>query len=109
MGQVTDTTVRDIVRAEVQSAMNDVKRDIAKLETRLRDLHATQADVQRALHETKAHSSQTNGVANLSSTLSQISLAVDEIRARVKRSEETSRYTAGYVAMRLKERYDKNY
>ena len=109
MGQVTEAAVRDIVRSEVNSAMSDVKRDIAKLESRMRDLHAVQADVQRTIHDIGTLSSQTKGVANLSSAVSQISLAVDEIRARVKRSEETSRYTAGYVAMRLKERYDKQY
>lgn len=109
MGQLTDANVRDIVRSEVHSAMGDIKRDLAKIESRLHDLQAMQSDVQRTLHDVGALASQTKGLSNLSATLSQINFAVDEMRARVKRAEETSRYTAGYVAMRLKERYDKQY
>ncbi len=109
MGELTDANVRNIIRSELGSLAGEVKRDIAKLEGRIHDLQAMQADVQRTLRDVEQLMSQTKSVTNLTGALSQMQLAIEEIRVRAKRSEETSRYTAGYVAMRLKERYDKNY
>ncbi len=109
MGQLTDSHVRDIVRSEVHTLSNDIRRDIAKLESRLQDMHALQSDVQRTLHDIEQVMGQTKNIASVSSVLSQLQLSIDDIRARVKQAEESNRYTAGYVAMRLKERYEKHY
>ena len=109
MSDLTDSSVRAIVHAEVQSIESDIRRDLAEIKNRIQDLHSIQADVQRTVRDVEQLMSQTKNVAGISSLLSQINLSIDEIRTRTKHAEETSRYTAGYVAMRLKERYDKQY
>lgn len=109
MGQLTDGNVRDIVRSELNSLSGDIKRELSKVDSRIQDLRAMQSDVQRTIREVEQLMSQTRSITNISNVLSQIQLSLDEIRVRAKRSEESSRYTAGYVAMRLKERYDKKY
>lgn len=109
MGQLTDGNVRDIVRSELNGLSGDIRRELSQLERRIQDLHTIQTDIQRTIRDVEQMMSQTRNITNLSSVLSQLQLSLDEIRVRAKRSEESSRYTAGYVAMRLKERYDKKY
>lgn len=109
MGQISDSTIRDIVRAEVSSMAGDIKREIGKLDNRIQTLHALQSDIQRTIHDIEQVMGQTKNIASLSSLISQMQISIDEIRVRAKHSEESSRYTAGYVAMRLKERYDQQY
>lgn len=109
MGQLTDSSIRDIVRAEVHAMAGDIRRDLGRIENRIQDLLAIQADVQRTIRDIDQVMGQAKNIASLSSIVSNLQLSIDEIRVRVKHSEESSRYTAGYVAMRLKERYDKQY
>lgn len=109
MADLTDANVRAIVHAEVGSMAADMRRELSEVKGRINELHSIQADVQRAVRDVEQLMSQTKSVANISTVLSQISIAIDEIRSRTKHAEETSRYTAGYVAMRLKERYEKQY
>ncbi|HTK39906.1 MAG TPA: hypothetical protein VL362_03500 [Patescibacteria group bacterium] len=109
MGQLTDASVRDIIRSEVHSAVGDVRRELSRIDNHIQDLRVIQADVQRAVRDMEQLLAQTKNLTKLSGLLSQLQLSIDDIRIRAKRSEETSRYTAGYVAMRLRERYDKKY
>lgn len=109
MSQISDSSIRDIVRAEVNSMAGDVKREISKLESRIQSLHSVQSEIHRKVNDIEQALGQTRSIASLASLISQMQLSIDEIRVRTKHSEESSRYTAGYVAMRLKERYDKQY
>lgn len=48
-------------------------------------------------------------VKRLSREVERLRTTVEDLKLKVQRVEDSSKYTAGYVAMRLKERYDKSY
>lgn len=109
MADLNESTVRSIIRAEIGSLASDIRRDITKLESRISELHSLQSDVHRTLSSVDKLLSQTTAIANVARGLQNIQLTMDELRTRAQHTEESSRYTAGYVAMRLKERYEKPY
>ncbi len=86
MADLTDSNVRSIVRDELRDVANTLKH----LEHSLSSLEAKLHDFQRLMHDVQA-----------------LDHNLKDMHARIKHGEEMSQYTAGYVAMRLKEKYDR--
>lgn len=89
MADLTDASVRGIVRDELRDVKNDLKslqHSISTIESRLSELR---------------------DVGSLAQTMQSAERRLHDIETRVKHAEEMSQYTAGYVAMRLKEKYDR--
>ncbi len=109
MSDLTEATVRGAVRAEIANVQGDIKRlegMVNRIEARLNELQTVQSEVHRMVSDVTRLQEQLRNVPTLGQAVQHIQTIVDEVRSRVQHTEESSRYTAGYVAMRLKERYD---
>ena len=109
MSDISEANIRSIVRSEMNAVADSIKREISRLDSKLSEIHSVQGDVHRSLYSVERVMSQTSSIPNLSKSLHDINVNLESIRLRVKHAEDLSQYTAGYVAMRLKERYDKSY
>lgn len=110
MSDLSESAVQSIVRGEVSSLRGEVKRlesSISKIEARLNELHSLQNDIHATVIEIMRMHDQMKGVANITQAVHQTRALVEEVKIRVQHVEESARYTAGYVAMRLKERYER--
>lgn len=109
MSDLTESTVRGIVRGEVAGLQGEIKRlegTLGRINSRLGELHSVQNEVHRMVSDVARMQDQIRTVPGFQPLLQQMRTTIDELRVRVQRTEESARYTAGYVAMRLKERYD---
>ncbi len=109
MSDLTEATVRGVVRSELANVQNDIKRLeglVSRVETRLNELHTVQNEVHRMVSDVTRLQDQLRNVPALGQSIQRVQTVVDEIRTRAQHAEESARYTAGYVAMRLKERYE---
>lgn len=110
MSDLTEATVRGVVRSEMANLQNDIKRLeglVLRVEARLNELQTVQSEVHRMVSGVTQLQDQLRNVPLLSQSVQHIQTAIDEVRTRAQHAEESARYTAGYVAMRLKERYEK--
>jgi t-SNARE complex subunit (syntaxin) len=111
MSELTDSKVQSIVRSELSNIHQDVKRIdslLSRIEDKLNDLRNVQTEVHQAVMDINQLQQQTRNIPNnLNQTVTSIQQAIEDIKSRTQRAEESSKYTAGYVAMRLKERYER--
>lgn len=109
MSDLTEASIRGAVRSELAALQADMRRfddALVRIDARLNELQSMYGDVRRALGDMIRVQDQLKNMPTLYQSVQQVHAAIDEIRARAQRVEESARYTAGYVAMRLKERYD---
>lgn len=109
MSNLTEAMIRGVVHTEIMNLQSDVKRlegAIARIDGRLGELHTLQSEMHRMVSGVAQLQDQLRNVPTLGQAVQHIQAVVDEVRGRAQRAEESARYTAGYVAMRLKERYD---
>ncbi len=109
MSDLTEAAVRGVVGGGVTTLQGDIRRlesAIAKIEGRLGDLHHLQSEMHRMVSDVTRLQDQLRNMPSLYQWSQHVQVTIEEIRARAQRAEESARYTAGYVAMRLKERYD---
>lgn len=109
MSDLTEAIARGVVHTEVANLQGDIRRlegAIERTMARLNELHSLQSEVHRMVSDVTRLQDQLRNVPMLGQSIQRLQAVVDEVRTRAQHTEESSRYTAGYVAMRLKERYD---
>lgn len=110
MPTLSDAQVRTIVRDElrdVHGAIAKLQAEIGKLEARLAPLSVIEQELHRLEPNVRSLSQHAYNIAGVADAVQTISQHVDIIHNRVKHAEELSQYTAGYVAMMLKERHER--
>lgn len=111
MADINEASIQRAVQAAVTNLSNDLKRvenQVSRLESAMHDFHTLQREIHQMISNIQQLQNQTRNLPpNLAQDIQQIHHAVEEVRIRSQHAEESSKYTAGYVALRLKERFDK--
>ena len=112
MATLTDKEVRTVVRDEIREVKNELHQLhqlLSRIDSKLESVSNLQHEIEKLdinIRQLQGHSDNKDAI---STHLQSIDRALNDIQIRVRHSEEMSQYTAGYVAMKLRQKYDREH